>query len=354
MNNNLPTRYNLVALDRSKGDESPLDDTELIDRTRVWIDDSDNPETSTGYCIRELKAEVLRHPNIVEVDAPGNADLIHLNSLPFQRSDFRMLFSCSINAPMICTHDGGYLWWERNQRLVREQPIFLGKQFLYRLGQHGIDRVSFSTEYTRRLSIERGGIDSDLTTVTPLGRNEDYRNVKPTNTDDPFVLLPINHGNRRKNIPTILRTIRRTPDIRYLLCGNGWGDVDAEHLPPNANRLGWIAEDDLIHHYNRATAVYLPTLFEGFGLPYVEAMGCGTALLVSEIPAAREVCGDAAIYLSDPKDPAEHADCIRHLVDDEDYRHKKEHEGERVAARYSWTRTAEQYVKLYADLLGDK
>lgn len=344
----------LVALDRSDEDASVLDDTALLDRTRVWVDDSDDLETSTGYCIRELKREILRHPNVVEVDDPGRADLIHLNSLPFQRSDFRILLSRSINAPVICTHHGGYLWWEENRRLLRERPIFLVKQFLYRLGQYGVNCVSFSTEYTRSLAVERGGIDPDLTTVTPLGRNEDYRNVGPTNTDNPFVLLPINHSNRRKNIPTILRTMRQIPDVRFLLCGNGWNDIASERLPANADHLGWITEDELIDHYNRATAVYLPTLFEGFGLPYIEAMGCGTAVLVAEIPAAKEVCGDAAVYLSDPMDPQEHADRIRHLISDDDYRQKKEREGERVAARYSWTRTAEQYVRLYTDLLSGR
>lgn len=323
----------------------------LLNETWVWVDDSDTEEISTGYCIRELKRAIFSYPNIYEAAKLGDADIIHLNSTPFQRSDLRIVLSTDV--PIIATHHGGYLWWEDNWRLLKDKPIFYLYKILFRASQYATRRISFSTEFTRRLAVEEGGIDRSRTTVIPLGRNERYQNVTETDTDDPFILLPVNNSNRRKNIPTVLETIRKTPEITYVLTGSGWKSYTDE-IPPNGNYVGYVKEERLIDLYNRAVAVYLPTLFEGFGLPYVEAMGCGTAVLSSDIPAAREVCGQAAELFDDPMDSDEHARRIQRIMTDDTYREELERKGVRKASEYSWRKTAEQYLQLYAEVLDER
>lgn len=308
----------------------------------VWFDDSAPPETSLGYCIREIMEHTTEHDHVVAVSDREAADIIHMNSIPWQRSH---RFALATDTPVFCTQHGAYIWWEHEIRLLR-RPLFLVKKAIYWTSQRFVDRISFSTEYARSLAVRNGGIDESLTTVIPLGYNELYTDKSQTDTEK-FVLCPINVNNRRKNIQTLIRTIERMPDTLFILCGAAWTDVDT---PENADVRGWVDEEELIDLYNRAAAVYLPTLFEGFGLPFIEAMACGTVVVTNRIPTALEVCGEAAIYTDDRRSAQNHARKIKHVLEDDDLRKHHEKAGLERAERYSWEQTAKRYVQCYEGL----
>ncbi|MEA2126538.1 MAG: hypothetical protein QOI80_3320 [Solirubrobacteraceae bacterium] len=105
--------------------------------------------------------------------------------------------------------------------------------------------------------------------------------------------------------------------------------------------------DDLADLHRHAAALVLPSLYEGFGLPVLEAMHAGTPVLAADIPALREVCGDAARYC-DPRDVESIAAGLRELEDVPPLREELRRRGLARAAAFTWQRSAEAYVRAYS------
>jgi glycosyltransferase involved in cell wall biosynthesis len=103
--------------------------------------------------------------------------------------------------------------------------------------------------------------------------------------------------------------------------------------------------------YHLATAVCCPSRYEGFGLPAAQGMACGAPVLASDIPAHREVLGDAADLLS-PDSPGAWTDAILRMVQDPARRDRLARAGRQRAERYRWTQVAEQYRRLYGEVAG--
>ncbi len=109
---------------------------------------------------------------------------------------------------------------------------------------------------------------------------------------------------------------------------------------------GYIAEEDLGALYTGATAFTLPSIYEGFGLPVLEAMACGTPVLCSSGSSFPEVAGDAAVMV-DPHDVEAIREGLRSLLRDRELRESYRERGFRQAARFSWRRAAEETLAIY-------
>lgn len=104
---------------------------------------------------------------------------------------------------------------------------------------------------------------------------------------------------------------------------------------------GWVAREDLPHLMNGAAVFVFPSLYEGFGIPILEAMACGTPVVASGIPALREVAGEAA-YLVDPYSPENMAEGINRVLTDEHLREDLKIRGLERARQFSWERCAKE------------
>jgi glycosyltransferase involved in cell wall biosynthesis len=102
---------------------------------------------------------------------------------------------------------------------------------------------------------------------------------------------------------------------------------------------GWIPRADLLDLFARAWALVYPSLFEGFGLPVVEAMAAGVPVACSGIEPMRSISGDAALHF-DPSRSASITAAILRLLDDDRLRARLAADGPRRAAEFSWRRTA--------------
>jgi glycosyltransferase involved in cell wall biosynthesis len=192
----------------------------------------------------------------------------------------------------------------------------------------------------------------DRLVVTPLGLDPAWRRAIPPATawlathDLPErYLLFVGNREPRKNLATLLTAYRtllagvvvgngptvtegagRTTDPAadpgtipplVLVGPPGWGDaLDTAGLPPGAVRTpGYLPQPDLARVVAGAAAVVVPSWYEGFGLPALEALACGTPVVASDLPALREVLGDEA-ELVPPGDPAALAGALARVLDD--------------------------------------
>jgi glycosyltransferase involved in cell wall biosynthesis len=161
----------------------------------------------------------------------------------------------------------------------------------------------------------------------------------------------------RKNQVRLIRAYRQVaPDVPHalVLAGpDGWGveEVGAEisrHGPGRIVRTGALAPADLDAVYRGADLCAYVSLYEGFGLPVVEAMGRGVAVLASTTPAVAETAGDAAL-LVDPEDVAEIADGLARLLGDPAVRGDLVEKGRVRAAAHTWAATARATLEAYRE-----
>jgi glycosyltransferase involved in cell wall biosynthesis len=113
---------------------------------------------------------------------------------------------------------------------------------------------------------------------------------------------------------------------------------------------GYIKDTDLPYVYNMSTLFLFPSLSEGFGMPIVEAMACGTPVITSKISSMPEIAGDGA-FLIDPFSAPSIADGLHALLNNEDLRNEKIQDGLINAKRFSWTTTAEKILTVYERVL---
>jgi glycosyltransferase involved in cell wall biosynthesis len=144
------------------------------------------------------------------------------------------------------------------------------------------------------------------------------------------------------------------PDLRLILIG---GDGGVPTIAPSAKRSDGIVvmravSDPAVREIIRsAEAFVLPSTVEGFGLPVIEAMALGTPVIVSDIPALREVAGDAAIAF-DAADPGQLAQALRTVLASEDLARQMAARGRLRARAFRWSDTAARTLAVYEELLG--
>lgn len=178
----------------------------------------------------------------------------------------------------------------------------------------------------------------------------------------PF-LLHVGGDEPQKDQPTVLRAfglLCRNPAFRHnlVLVGKHHGD-DMPALQVTARaarrilRLPEVTRADIDALYAQCDAFIFPSLYEGFGLPVLEAMRAGAPVVTTNVSALPEIAGDAAL-LVDPKNPDAVANAVRRILDDERVRVKLSEAGERRARDFSWARTAEMTRAVYAQAAGQK
>ena len=121
-------------------------------------------------------------------------------------------------------------------------------------------------------------------------------------------------------------------------------------MSEHVHLIGFVDDEDLPALYTCARAFAFPSLYEGFGLPVLESMACGTPVLTSTVSSLPEVAGDAAL-LVDPLDLDAITDQLDRLIGDEALREQLILAGQRQIARFSWEQSAQQLISIYQSLV---
>jgi glycosyltransferase involved in cell wall biosynthesis len=116
--------------------------------------------------------------------------------------------------------------------------------------------------------------------------------------------------------------------------------------------IGYVKDrSELALLYNAATVFVYPSLYEGFGIPPLEAMACGTPVCLSSIPVFHEVFNSHTAAYFDLSSPEELSDCLRDLLDDESKQRFLAGQGVLLAEKYSWENTSQQYYDLFRKII---
>lgn len=167
-------------------------------------------------------------------------------------------------------------------------------------------------------------------------------------TDRPFVLAVGNlapHKNLRA-LNVLAETLHQR-DIPLVISGSANPSVFGAGgtLPQPALYVGRVSDAELHALYQTAACFVFPSLYEGFGLPAVEAMTCGCPVVAAAIPALREVCGDAALY-ADPLSPASIRDAVLELLDSPQTAETIRSRGQARATDFTWDKAARALLDL--------
>ena len=208
------------------------------------------------------------------------------------------------------------------------------------------------SEATRQDLISLYGVDPDRVSVVhegggegvppPFDRQADAARLRGFGIDAPYV-LSVGRIERRKNQLTALKAIDRLPGLLLVCAGAIHDEAMGARLDASANcrLLGRVSEAERDLLYRNAEALLFPSLYEGFGLPVLEAMRHGLPVVATRTSSLPEVGGEAAIYVLDAGDSEAMADAIRRIREDPALRRRMIAAGRRQAAGFTWRRCVE-------------
>ena len=226
------------------------------------------------------------------------------------------------------------------------------------------------SENTKKDVVERLGIPADRVTVIYDAADEPFCPCQDASRQTEVraryrlparYVLYVGNTMPHKNLPRLLQAMRRVcdrhEDVRLLLVGapDRYRDAVVEQIrmlrmEPNVRFLGRVPESDLPLLYQMASVFVMPSLYEGFGLPLVEALACGAAVVTSNVTSLPEIVGEAGLRF-DPGDVEAMAEAIWQVLESPSVAESLRKAALARAALFSWRRCAEEHVRVYREVL---
>jgi len=231
----------------------------------------------------------------------------------------------------------------------RDLPEFFGparrsfRRVAYDRAARSAAAVVVTSEFVRSRAVELLGLDPERVHVVPHAI--DHAVFRTGDEDrERFLLYPARpwpHKNHQRLFEAFAALRSTRPRLRLVLTGGGLERLAP--LPEGVESWGEVSPPVLASLYRRAICLVYPSLYEGFGLPALEAMACGCPVAASDLRALREVCGDAAVFF-DPTDPEAMAQAV---VDADARREELRERGLARAAEHTWEETARRHEAVY-------
>jgi alpha-1,3-rhamnosyl/mannosyltransferase len=319
-------------------------DSGVLPRGVGHIAEPSHPPTNAGWTLVGLPRAASR----------ARVDVIHA---PAYTAPFWS------GVPVVLTvHDVSYArhpeWYPYRSDWVRRS--------FYRRSVHAAARLITDSMFSAREITAAYGIPAARISVVPLGVDPAFAQPVtagelPPTANQPY-LLHVGDLHERRNLTVVVdallearRHFGAAAALSLVLAGvdRGVGPalcaIAAEAGVPDAvSLLGPVSEPRLHALYRGATALVYPSLYEGFGLPVLEAMASGTPVIASHAASMPEVLGDAGLLL-DPLDADAWARAILSVVNDDALRRRMSDAGQTRAAAFTWERTARATLAVYSE-----
>jgi glycosyltransferase involved in cell wall biosynthesis len=244
---------------------------------------------------------------------------------------------------------------------------------MIRLSARLADVILAVSESTRQDAIRLLGLSPERISVTPLGVSEQYRPMAQPDLleavrrryrlPERFILY-VGLVEPRKNLPGLIRayhSLSASGNLPFLVIVGqfGWRHTEVirlvEQLGLHESVLfaGYVAPADLPMVYNLAEVFVYPSTYEGFGLPPLEAMACGTPVITTAVSAMPEHVGDAGVLVP-PGDDHELAQALQRVLEDPHLRQELASKGPLRAAQFTWERTSRATLQVYRQVLASR
>jgi glycosyltransferase involved in cell wall biosynthesis len=272
-----------------------------------------------------------------------------LLGLDLWREGAKLFFSPGYNSPVGWPKPFVFTLHDLNHLCVTENSNALKRAYYRRVIRPACHRAAFVltvSEYSKREIAAWAGVDERRVVNVGNGVGAPFSSHGPKHEPGYPYLLYVGSHKHHKNLPRLLKAYGISgvrEDVRLVLTGKPSPELAAEirhlNLGKSVKFLGTVNNENLAELYRGALAFVFPSLYEGFGLPPLEAMACGTPVLTSNVCSLPEVIGKAGVLI-DPLDVESIADGIRSLVESSDMRADLRQSGLRRAQEFSWNETA--------------
>ena len=168
------------------------------------------------------------------------------------------------------------------------------------------------------------------------------------------IVLFVGQMIHRKGVEELIRSFRsvQSENLGLLLVGDGpmYEEYKRRYRDtPNLFWEGYRQTREMGRYYAAADVLVMPSFYESFALPIMEAMACGTPVVTSDLPATRETAGNAALYF-DPRKPRELETCLRRVLGDNNLARELRRRGLERARRYTWKECARRTLEILNDV----
>jgi glycosyltransferase involved in cell wall biosynthesis len=257
-------------------------------------------------------------------------------------------------------------WFARDWRM-RFDSLFWGA-----VGK--AERIITVSEYSRSDIVRMLGVEPERVTAIPEAADELFRPISDEArlraVRDRFGLPPgfvftVGAIHTRRNLERLIEALALSRDstgdeVFLLITGTPAPFSPPVDIDGTAERCGltgrvrhveYVSDEELLLLYNACGLFAYPSIYEGFGLPVIEAMACGAPVVCSNVTSIPEVAGDATLYF-DPEKTEEIAEAISSVLVDETLRSRLSKAGLERASQFSWRRTAEETLEVFKQVAG--
>ncbi len=351
--------------------------------TRRLIENLARIDNENQYFIFSNNSELLEKYNLVSKSNVSLAKFQHSANVPIMPGQCRkysldvfhephflnpLFISCKL---VVTIHDLIPLCFPHFTPKAKKVKLMGLFRYILKKVSGKADKIITISENSKKdliksLNIKESKIEVIYNGVSPIYRPMPFEPVKEKFagivTEDAQVFLFVGRFDPYKNITGLIKAFsnlkkKGIKNIKLVIVGED--DPRYPEAPEMVKKygldkdvifLGYLEEDELVYWYNRALAFVLPTFYEGFGLPVVEAFACGCPVITSNVASLPEVAADAAILI-DPHNEIELTNAMRQILTNSYVREELRQKGFARAQLFSWERTAREVLKVYQKLV---
>lgn len=248
----------------------------------------------------------------------------------------------------------------RNPKWFSRKFYFYYKFLIPQIARNSLKIITIS-EFSKNEIVNLLNVHEGKIKVIHCGTAEEFVNLKDNNSvidNRKRYILSVSTLDPRKNLESLILAFRKlkVPDLQLIIVGSKNNVFTGNKLTNliNADRniifTGYVSDRELKSLYRNAELFVYPSLYEGFGLPPLEAMVCGVPVVVSNTASLPEVCGDAVYYV-DPYSVESIAEGIYMVLTDEGLRQGLIQKGLERAKLFSWEKSAKDHIKVFEEVI---